>query len=242
DFNKKLELQVEQRTKQLKIAKQQVEVANQAKSDFLATISHEIRIPINAIKGQLYLLDKSDLPDLQASYVKTAKQSSEELLQLVTTMLDFSLLESGKIVAQRVSFDARELLNTIIEPLKLDAEDKQLALLSDLQQLENLQLIGDELRLGQIVTELISNAIEYTSQGAIRVSASIETLNVSDAILTIKVQDNGIGISDELKACLFELFHQEDSSSTREYGGCGVGLALCKQLCDLLSAKISVVS
>ncbi|PKG38838.1 ATP-binding protein [Psychromonas sp. Urea-02u-13] len=242
DFNKKLEEKVEKRTQQLNMAKQQAEVVTQAKSDFLATISHEIRTPINGIKGLLYLLKSSPLTDVQDKYVQGASQSSEHLLSLVTTMLDFSSIESGREQLQQGHFKATQLLADIIKLMVPEASAKGITLFSTYETLEGYLFSGDEKRLTSVVMELINNAIKFTPQGAIRISATIDCLDEKNALLNVVIQDSGIGMDSETKKHLFESFNQGDNSSTREYAGCGMGLAMCKQLCDLMCAKISVES
>ena len=242
DFNKRLEEQVRERTTELQISKQQAETANQIKSDFLSNISHEIRTPINGIKGLLYLLEMSNLSDVQSNYVKTANASSDELLTLMTGMLDFSNLESGKIKLQDVTFKPAKFLDKLTLPFKEKAFEKQIDLLIKCDIGEDILLVGDEQQIEKMVAELISNAIKFTEKGAVKVSLITQAIDDSNVLFKIVVQDSGIGMSNQVKSHLFESFQQGDNSSTREYGGSGVGLAICKQLCDMMSGNILVES
>ena len=252
-FNVRLEKEVKQRTLELEQAKNKAEAlthiaesATQAKSIFLATISHELRTPMNGIQGMLYLLEQSTLDEKQQHYTEVASTSAKRLLTLIDEILDLSKAEAGKLTLNNRIFDLYSIFNNLIKSFNLLGENNNdVEMLLDTESLQNLQAIGDPLRLRQILINLIGNAIKFTPKGHIKISATASDhpdLNSNKFYLSVTVQDTGIGIAQKNLAHLFNSFTQADSSTTREYGGSGLGLAICKQLCELMDGSIEVTS
>jgi len=173
--------------------------------------------------------------------VAIAKSSAHSLLGVINDILDFSKAEAGKVELEHIHFNARDLIGEIAEAQAFTAQEKGIEIILDLVSLEPSHLMGDPGRIRQVVTNLISNAVKFTSQGEVVVSASIEKTD-QDLLLNIKVKDSGIGITEAKQQQLFTPFSQVDASTTREYGGTGLGLAICKQLCELMNGKISLAS
>ncbi|HAG39234.1 MAG TPA: histidine kinase, partial [Pseudoalteromonas sp.] len=225
----------------LKVALVQAQDAAVAKSQFLATMSHEIRTPMNGVLGMLELVELEPLSKPIEKKVAIAKSSAHSLLGVINDILDFSKVEAGKVELEHIHFNARDLIGEIAEAQAFTAQEKGIEIILDLVSLEPSHLMGDPGRIRQVVTNLISNAVKFTSQGEVVVSASIEKTD-QDLMLNIKVKDSGIGITEAKQQQLFTPFSQVDASTTREYGGTGLGLAICKQLCELMNGKISLAS
>ena len=225
----------------LKVALVQAQDAAIAKSQFLATMSHEIRTPMNGVLGMLELVELEPLSKPIEKKVAIAKSSAHSLLGVINDILDFSKAEAGKVELEHIHFNARDLIGEIAEAQAFTAQEKGIEIILDLVSLEPSHLMGDPGRIRQVVTNLISNAVKFTSQGEVVVSASIEKTD-QDLLLNIKVKDSGIGITEAKQQQLFTPFSQVDASTTREYGGTGLGLAICKQLCELMNGKISLAS
>lgn len=252
DFNQSLEYKVVQRTIELEKAKhdaesltQIAESATRAKSIFLATMSHELRTPMNGIQGMLYLLDQSELNEKQKQHIGIASNSAKELLTLINDILDLSKIEAGKFKIENHTFEVYPLFDELIESLNLGINNNNIPILLVADNIRSLQAIGDPLRLRQILTNLIGNAIKFTHQGQIKITTEVidNKESSNDAFyLSIAIQDTGIGIAHDNLEHLFDNFTQADSSSTREYGGSGLGLAICKQLCELMGGEINVTS
>jgi len=252
DFNQRLENEVTQRTLELEKSKNDAEAltliaesATQAKSIFLATMSHELRTPMNGIIGMLYILNKSNLDDKQKNNIEIASNSANGLLTLIDDILDLSKIEAGKYTIDHNHFHVYPIFNELIILLTSAMKNDNIKILLEADNIRSLQAIGDPLRLRQILTNLIGNSIKFTSKGHIRVSTEISDNSASlnnEFYLTVSVEDTGIGISAENTRNLFENFSQADSSTTRGYGGCGLGLAISKHLCELMGGDINVTS
>jgi signal transduction histidine kinase/DNA-binding response OmpR family regulator len=227
---------------ELEKAKDAAEAGSRAKSQFLANMSHEIRTPMNGVVGMIELALESELGDEPRELISTAKSSAESLLALLNDILDFSKIEAGKLDLETVDFGLRDSLESSIKGLGLEARSKGLALSSyvDSEVPDNLR--GDPTRLRQIVVNLVGNAIKFTSNGEVTVRVLCEEATDDTAIVEFTVHDTGIGIPLAKQAEIFEVFTQADSSTTRKYGGNGLGLAICKHFVELMNGSIWVES
>lgn len=225
----------------LQLATENATKANTAKSEFLARMSHEIRTPMNGVIGMLELLNRSTLSQDQQQKINVAKSSAEGLLIVINDILDFSKIEAGKLHIEKVSFNVRQLIEESAQALAIKAESKDIELLVDVSQISQETIAGDPLRLRQVLTNLIGNAIKFTHQGEISVEASLSSEN-GCYILQCKVKDTGIGIPEDKRNGLFDSFSQVESTTTRNYGGTGLGLAISKRLVNLMGGEISVDS
>ena len=223
-------------------ARQAAESAVMAKGEFLATMSHEIRTPLNGIIPMLDLLMTSKLAPDQQDFLRTAYTSSRQMLRIVDDILDFSKLEANKLQLETTSFNLRELLDSIIRLLEKPAESKGLRLNLQLDPGVRLALRGDPVRLRQILTNLVSNALKFTERGGITVVVTRKGESRTQHELRFEVRDTGIGISKENLGNLFRAFAQADASTTRLYGGTGLGLVICKRIVDLMGGTIGVDS
>ena len=227
---------------ELDLARKEALEASRIKSEFLANMSHEIRTPLNGILGFTNLLQKSELTPRQQDYLGTIEKSADSLLAIINEILDFSKIEAGKLVLENIPFNLRDLLQDTLTILAPAAHAKQLELLSLVYRDTPLSLIGDPLRLKQVLTNLVSNAIKFTRAGTIVIRAMLEDESADRAQLRISVQDTGIGLSDEDLRELFQAFSQADNSLSRQAGGTGLGLVISKRLIEQMGGEIGVDS
>jgi signal transduction histidine kinase/CheY-like chemotaxis protein len=237
-----LEATVRQRTVQFEEATQRAEEASRAKSDFLANMSHEIRTPMNAILGMSQLALRTGLDARQHNYVQKVHAAAESLLGIVNDILDFSKIEAGKLDVERVDFDLADVLDNLASVLGLKTDEKGLELLyvepPDLPH----ALVGDPLRLNQVLLNLGNNAVKFTDRGEVVLSVQVQAHGPGWVTLRFEVRDTGIGIDQVQRERLFQPFEQADASTSRRHGGTGLGLAISRQLVRLMGGELDVAS
>ncbi|AVO60558.1 response regulator [Pseudomonas chlororaphis] len=227
---------------ELDLARKEALEASRIKSEFLANMSHEIRTPLNGILGFTHLLQKSELTPRQLDYLGTIEKSADSLLGIINEILDFSKIEAGKLVLDSIPFNLRDLLQDTLTILAPAAHAKQLELVSLVYRDTPLSLVGDPLRLKQILTNLVSNAIKFTREGTIVARAMLEEEHEDSVQLRISIQDTGIGLSNQDVRALFQAFSQADNSLSRQPGGTGLGLVISKRLIEQMGGEIGVDS
>ncbi len=216
--------------------------AQKTKEQFLANMSHEIRTPVNGIAGMVNLLTNTMQSKEQSKYLNAIKHSADNLKVIINDILDYSVIESGKVSLEKIGFDVDYQVKSVINSLELQASEKNLQINYQVIKPDTTILLGDPVRLSQILINLINNAIKFTSEGKITVYFSCENKSESKTIAKFEVRDTGIGISENKLEHIFDTFKQADESITRKYGGTGLGLAISKQLVEMQGGSISVES
>ncbi|MEA3290497.1 MAG: cache domain-containing protein [Campylobacterota bacterium] len=229
---------LKEKEKELLVAKEKAEEATKTKSEFLANMSHEIRTPMNGIIGMVHLAMQTKLDEIQKKYISKIENSSQLLLGIINDILDFSKIEAGKLNIEYVKFDLFDSIDNIIHLIEIKAEEKDLELIVSYDSTISKDYYGDQLRISQILTNLLSNSVKFTNEGEISLSIS----KVEKDRFRFEVKDTGIGLTQQQQEKLFQSFSQADGSTTRKYGGTGLGLIISKQLVELMDGEIYVQS
>ncbi len=237
-FTNELQSRVEDRTRELVSQKQKAEENTKAKSEFLANMSHEIRTPMNGIIGMSYLALQTKLDNKQREYIESIDSNANSLLRILNDILDFSKIESGKLTIEKIDFGLFKLVNSVVNLLKIKADEKNLKIVVKYDIDKSKKFYGDTLRITQVVSNLLSNAIKFTHIGKVSICVS----NIVDKKFRFEVKDTGIGLTQNEISKLFQSFSQADGTIARKYGGSGLGLVISKELVELMGGKIWVES
>ncbi len=226
----------------MQMAKEQAEASAKTKADFLSNMSHEIRTPLNAILGMAHLLKKTELSQRQLDFLGKIRSASQHLLGVINDILDFSKIEAGKVTIENVPFQLEDVLATVTNLIVEKAATKGLELIIDVDANVPPALIGDPLRIGQVLINYANNAVKFTEKGEIDLTVSVVEQQGDEMTLKFAVKDTGIGLSADQVAQLFRSFQQADTSTSRRYGGTGLGLAIAKNLSELMGGSVGVSS
>ncbi|HFL3347199.1 TPA: two-component system sensor histidine kinase LetS [Legionella pneumophila] len=241
DLQQSLEL-LEEKNIELSLEKKKTEEKSRQKSEFIANMSHEIRTPMNGVIGFTNVLLESKLDPLQLDYVKTIKSSAQDLLSIINDILDFSKIDAGKLNLDCIPLDIRGCIDEVLSLASLNAHKKGIDLIPITDINVPKMVLGDPLRIKQIISNLVTNAVKFTDHGYVLIRTKIEQETDKDYTLLFAITDTGIGISPEDQTKLFTAFNQADTSITRRYGGSGLGLVICKKLCEEMHGRISLTS
>lgn len=240
-INANLEQRVKERTAELILAREAADAASRAKSAFLANMSHELRTPMNAVIGMTHLMAMSAKDALLQDRLGKVDTAAKHLLGILNNILDLSKIEAGKMTLDHRDFSPSEVLKASDEMLVPVAQRKAIALQVDLDRLPKV-LRGDDTRLSQMVVNLLSNAVKFTETGSFQLNAGVREDGVDQIVLRIEVRDTGIGIEPKRQTALFDTFEQADSSTTRRFGGTGLGLALTRQFAMAMGGEAGFIS
>ena len=222
--------------------RQRAEKAAQAKADFISMVSHEIRTPLNAITGVAHLLGATELSQQQQKLVRILRSSSGNLLSLINDILDFSKIEAGKMAPEERPLDLRQLIRDLVESLRSKAEEKGLALTVNVDAQVPGSLLGDPIKIGQVLTNLLGNALKFTSKGSVTLTLQVQELALDRVTIDFRVADTGIGIAPDRLPYVFDEFTQASYDVSMKYGGTGLGLAISKKLVELHGSRLAVES